>query len=287
MMRPVDSTPRSRYVQRNQGAERVGQVLELLSLSAWPLSLRELSEQLGMHASTAHRLLKTLEDEGMIARPDGTELYRLGPTILRLSTRMLSQFPVRDIAAPYLYRLSSELGLTVSLSKYEDGFVTYLDCKESPEPIHIVLRAGGTAPAHCVPSGWVQLAYLGDAELDRLAERGLKPCSSGTVVDRAALKYHLESVRERGYAVGGDWLPGVDGVAVAVLDTAEHPIAAISVIAFAGQIQQTQLAGIVAALRQAADEVAVKLGSVAPDGRAGLRQVPLPNDESRGTPRSE
>src|SRR6266487_3202577 len=86
MMRPVDTNARSRYVQRNQGAE----------------------------------------------------LYRLGPTILRLSTRMLSQYPVRDIAAPYLYRLSLDLGLTVSLSKYEDGYVTYLDCKESPEPIHIV-----------------------------------------------------------------------------------------------------------------------------------------------------
>src|SRR6266498_17541 len=117
MMRPVDTNPRSRYIQRNQGAERVGQVLELLSLAARPLSLRELSEQLGMHASTAHRLLKTLEDEGLITRPDATELYRLGPTILRLSTRMLSQYPVRDIAAPYLYRLSLDLGLTVSLSK--------------------------------------------------------------------------------------------------------------------------------------------------------------------------
>lgn len=263
MMRPVETNPRSRYVQRNQGAERVGQVLELLSLSARPLSLRELSEQLGMHASTAHRLLKTLEDEGLIMRPDATELYRLGPTILRLSTRLLSQFPVRDVAAPYLYRLSADLGLTVSLSKYEDGYVTYLDCKESPEPIHIVLRAGGTAPAHCVPSGWVQLAYLGDAELDRLSERGFSPCSSGTPVDRAALKRHLEVVRQRGYAVGGDWLPGVDGVAVAVLDTTERPIAAISVIAFAGQIQQTQVAGIVAAMREAADEIAVRLGNEA------------------------
>src|SRR5690349_5735871 len=113
----VDTSPRSRYVQRNQGAERVGQILELLSLAARPLSLQDLSQQLGMHASTAHRLLKTLEDEGLVARAAGTELYRLGPTILRLSTRMLSQYPVRDVAAPYLYRLASDLGLTASLSK--------------------------------------------------------------------------------------------------------------------------------------------------------------------------
>jgi len=214
----VDTSPRSRYVQRNQGAERVGQILELLSLAARPLSLQELSQHLSLHPSTAHRVLKTLEDEGLITRADGTELYRLGPTILRLSTRMMSQFPVRDVAAPFLYRLASDFSLTASLSKYEDGYITYLDCKESPEPIHIVLRAGGTAPAHCVPSGWAQLAYLGDAEVDRLAERGLCPYGSGRPVDVDALKQHLQGVRARGYAIGGDWLPGVDGVSVAILE---------------------------------------------------------------------
>jgi DNA-binding IclR family transcriptional regulator len=270
----VEPSARSRYVQRNQGAERVGQILELLSLAARPLSLQELSQSLGLHASTAHRLLKTLEDEALIARADGTELYRLGPTILRLSSRMMSQFPVRDVAAPYLYRLSSDLGLTVALAKYEDGYVTYLDCKESPEPIHIVLSAGGRAPAHCIPSGWVQLAYLGNAEVDRLAERGLAPYGSGRPVDLDALKEHLSGVRKRGYATGGDWLPGVDGAAVAILDSLERPIAAISVIAFAGQIDHAQVPSMVLSMRQAADEIAAQLGSTPSGRRSTLRPLP-------------
>jgi IclR family KDG regulon transcriptional repressor len=280
-MRPVESSSRSRYVQRNQGAERVGQVLEILSLAARPLSLQELSQQLGMHASTAHRLLKTLEDQDLITRPDGTELYRLGPTILRLATRMLSQYPVRDVAAPYLYRLAADLGLTVSLAKYEDGYVTYLDCKEGPEPIHIVLRSGGTAPAHCVPSGWVQLAYLGNAELDWLAERGLCPTGSGTPIDLPSFRRHLETVRRNGYAVGGDWLPGVDGIAVPILDSFSRPIAAISAITFAGQLPATRVPEMVAAMRRAADEVAAQLGNLPSGERAGPRLVPPPDDPER------
>jgi DNA-binding IclR family transcriptional regulator len=278
-MSSVDTSPRSRYVQRNQGAERVGQILELLSLAARPLALQELSRSLGLHASTAHRVLKSLEDEGLVTRADGTELYRLGPTILRLSSRMLSQFPVRDVAAPYLYRLASDLALTVSLSTYEDGYVTYLDCKESPEPIHIVLRAGGTAPAHCIPSGWVQLAHLGDDEIDRLAERGLCPYGSGKPVDVDELKRHLRGVRRRGYATGGDWLPGVDGVAVAILDGDERPLGAISTIAFAGQIQPGKVPEMVAAMQHAADEIAARLGSPRRDRRGALR--PLPDRQTR------
>ena len=273
IIRRVETSPRSRYVQRNQGAERVGQILEILSLANRPLALQELSGALGLHASTAHRLLKTLEDEGLIARADGTELYRLGPTILRLSSRMLSQFPVRDVAAPHLYRLSLDLGMTVSLSTYDDGYITYLDCKESPEPIHIVLRAGGTAPAHCIPSGWVQLAYLGDGEIDRLAERGLCPYGSGKPVDLDELKQHLGDVRARGYATGGDWLPGVEGVAVAILDGAERPLAAISTIAFAGQLDAAKIPDMVAAMRHAADEVAARLGISPPVRSAGLRPI--------------
>ena len=260
IIRAVTTSPRSRFLQRNQGAERVGQVLELLSLSARPLSLQELSRELGMHPSTAHRLLKTMEDQALIARPHGAELYHLGPTILRLATRLLNQYPVRDVASPYLYRLAAELGFTTALAKYEDGYITYLDCKESADPIHVVLRSGGTAPAHCIPSGWIHLAYLGDAELNRLFDRGLCPCKSGQTVDRGELERRLRTIREQGYAAGGDWLPGVDGIAVPILDDGGLPIAAISLIAFAGQFTAAQVPAMAAAMRRAADEIAAKLG---------------------------
>ena len=261
----MDKTPRSRFLQRNQSAERVGQVLDLLSLSAQPFSLQDLSQRLGMHPSTAHRLLKTMEEQGLIARLDGTELYHLGPAILTLSTRMLNQYPVRDVAAPYLYRLASELGFTAALSKYDNGYVTYLDCKEGPDPVNIVLRSGGTAPAHCVPSGRAQLAYLDQAELGRLVERGLQPCGAGQPVNLDALKRELAAIRRRGYATGGGWLPGVAAVAAPILDIAARPIAAITVVAFKGQFTTEQIPVMAEAVLQAAQEVAAKMGNLSQD----------------------
>jgi IclR family transcriptional regulator, KDG regulon repressor len=258
----VDTGGRSRFLQRNQGAERVGQVLDLLSLSEYPLSLQELSDRLGMHASTAHRLLKTLEDQALITRLDSTELYRLGPKILTLSARMLSQYPVRDVAAPYLYRLASELGFTAALSRYGDGYVTYLDCKEGPEPINVVLRSGGRAPAMCTPSGRVQLAFLGVAELDRLAERGLEPCRVGEPSSPSALRDRLGIIRRRGYEAGGGWLAGVSGVAAPILDINDRPLAAITVVAFAGQFGPSEIPGMARAIKHATEEIAGKLGKV-------------------------
>ena len=76
---------------------------------------------------------------------------------------MLSQFPVRDVAAPYLYRLSSDLSMTIALSKYEDGYITYIgrtddvfkasDYRISPFELEsVLLEHEKVAEAAVVPS---------------------------------------------------------------------------------------------------------------------------------------
>jgi DNA-binding IclR family transcriptional regulator len=203
-----------------------------------------------------------MEEQELIARIDSTELYRLGPRILTLSTRMLNQYPVREIAAPYLFQLSSELGFTAALATYSNGYVTYLDCKEGPDPISVVLRAGGRAPAHAVPSGRVQLAYLDSAELDRLGEKGFEPGKDGETFSIQGLKQTMAEIREQGYDVGGRWLPGVSAVAAAILDLNGRPIAAITMVAFAGQFTDEQVPGMVAALKAATEAIGAKMGNL-------------------------
>ncbi len=152
----------SRFTQRNQAVERALQALEILSGGEAALSLQEISRRLQVHPSTAHRVLKPLEERGYITRWSETELYRLGPKVLMLATQMLSVISVREIAAPHLRRLSHAIGESVCLARYHDGEVTYQDCAEGPSSCIVVLRTGGRVPAHCVPAGRVQLAFLNE-----------------------------------------------------------------------------------------------------------------------------
>jgi IclR family acetate operon transcriptional repressor len=262
----MSQASRSRYLQRNQGVERMGHILEILSLSAQPLSLQALSRQLGSHPSSTHRVLKTMEEQGLIGRLGSTELYQLGPKILTLATRMLNRYPVRDVAAPYLYHLTFELGFTAALSHYSDGYVTYLDCKEGPNPTTIVLRPGGVVPAHCAASGRVQLAFLDPSEVDRLTQRGLQPCGPGEPKDVKSLTRMLAVIRERGYELEGGYFPGISTVAVPILDDESHPIAAIAVAAFAGQIPAEDVPRIASAIKDAARAIAAKLGHARGEG---------------------
>jgi DNA-binding IclR family transcriptional regulator len=253
--------PDGGFTQRTQAVQRALQVLDLFSLTSPELSLQEVSGRLGMAASTTHRLLKTLEESSWLARVEGTELYRLGPRLLTLSGQMLMQYPVREVAAPYLRRLAHELGQTVGLARYDDGSVVYLDCVEGPGAINLTLRLGGRAPAHCVASGRVLLAHFEGGEFDRLAARGLNPCMPGGRVEIEELRHDLEQTRSRGYAVDdGDWRPGIRAAAAAVLDSTRRPIVAVTVVGFTGDLTLEELDRIGHVVHGVAQEIGCALG---------------------------
>ncbi len=251
----------SPFTQRTQAVERALQLLDLFSLSAPELSLQEISAGLRMAPSTTHRLIKTLEGMSWLKRIEGTERYRLGPKLLALGGQLLLQYPVRDVAAPYLRRLAHQLGQTVGLAAYDDGAVVYLDCVEGPGTINITMRIGGRAPAHCVASGRALLAHLEPTELDRLAIRGLPPCMPQAASDLDALRRDLATTRSRGYAVDdGDWRPGVRAAAAAILDRSHRPVAAVTAVGFEGDLTMEQVHAIGLQVRDVATEVGRALG---------------------------
>ena len=169
----------SPFTQRNQAVERALRILELLSAGQASLSLQDISNHLDLHASTTHRLLKTLEEQDYLARLLGSDHYRLGPKVLTLASRMLNNLPVRELAAPHIRRLSLELGESVALATYDAGDTVYLDCAEGLNTMGVFLRPGGRGPALSVASGRVQLAFRHAIELQHLLDRQASQQSGG------------------------------------------------------------------------------------------------------------
>mgnify|MGYP001328487066 FL=1 len=61
------------------------EMLELFTLEKSEYQVKEIAEQLNIANSTAHRILKTMEEEGFIVKDHVTKRYRLGVSILALS----------------------------------------------------------------------------------------------------------------------------------------------------------------------------------------------------------
>jgi DNA-binding IclR family transcriptional regulator len=183
----------------SQTVERALSILEFLADE--PKGLGQVAEHLGVHKSTASRLLQTVEAQGFV-RHDERYTYRLGPRLLNLAFRTLAAIDVRVVAAPHLRRLGELTAQTVHLGCLDGGEVMYIDKHEGSQSVRMYSRIGKQAPLHCTGVAKAILAFRPEAERRALAERiTYVPHTKRTITTPAAFLAELDKVRARGFAV--------------------------------------------------------------------------------------
>src|SRR3954470_20840212 len=80
------------------------------------IGVSELSRELALSRSTAHRYIATLAQLGYLQQDPGSKRYRLGPKVLDLGFSAINSMDLREVAAPHLRALSDETGFTVNLA---------------------------------------------------------------------------------------------------------------------------------------------------------------------------
>ena len=109
-------------------------------------SLIECARATALPASTALRLLRTLEAAGFVARgEDG--LYRAGPNLIQLGARALAQEPVVEACRPAMARLVEATGESAYLSVPGPGSTAlYVAMVEGTHSIRHTSWVGRTGP---------------------------------------------------------------------------------------------------------------------------------------------
>lgn len=182
-----------------QSLHRSLDILEALALSPKGLTLTELSNRVGLHKSTVHRLLATLSDRHYVEEGPGG--IRLGLRVVEVGSRLLNSMELTTEARPLLRALSSHLGRVVHLGVLDEGQVVYLEKVEPVESIHMYSHIGRRAPFHCTGLGKAMAAFHREAEVAEWIERhGLPRKMPNTIVDPERLRQELSLVRQQGYA---------------------------------------------------------------------------------------
>ena len=192
---------RAAAVGGNQAVRRAIAVLKSFGDQAPEMALGELSRRVGLHKSTAYRLLCAFEDEGLIARNFETGRYRLGPELIVLGEQVLRQTGVRGVALPFLRDLAARTGERVDLEILSGANVVTIEEIAGRHVVAATSVIGMPWAAHATSNGKVLLAHLGAARQRRVLPRTLKRFTSRTIVDPVALARELETVRAQGYAV--------------------------------------------------------------------------------------
>jgi DNA-binding IclR family transcriptional regulator len=224
----------------------------------------ELARRLGLHKSTASRLLATLQRRGLVEQDEESGKYRLGLVVIRLAERAERTLDLRGIALPELERLARATRETVTLGIRDGDACRTVAQVDGPSMVACADWTGRTTPLHCVASGKVLLAAMAERDVLRIARPGLPARTARTITGLEALMEELARVRRRGYATAfSEWIEGANGVAVPVADAHGRVIASIGVWGPAFRVTAVRVAEIVASARAAAAAVTVRLGGAA------------------------
>ncbi|WP_404474440.1 IclR family transcriptional regulator [Microbacterium aerolatum] len=221
------------------------------------VSLKELVEQAGLHASTGRTLLSALAIHGLVGQIDSNRRYVLGPRFFELNRTYQLQNDLSAVAAPVLRRLWERTDETVHLSTLQHGRRVDISVLVSRQLLNINpsnMRAIADQPdplAHTA-AGKVLLAGASPAELVNLTAH---------TENRAQLDAELAAVRSAGYATNfEEETPGVCGIAAPVRDHTGRVTAAICVGYPAARRSDVHDRALLDAVVESAAELSAVLG---------------------------
>ena len=208
-----------------QSVERAITVMEYLSYQGWS-GVTEVANEIGIHKSTAYRLLATLRDRGMVEQDSATEKYRLGFGVVLLARTVTADLDVVRYASPVCESLSEETEETVTLTALEGEDAVVIHQTLSTSSMMNVDWSGWHTPLHTTAAGKVLLAHLPEPRRRAILKRPLESLTEHTIVDPALVREQLHEIRETGYAYTIEELEVGMNAAAAPIRTADGEVVA-------------------------------------------------------------
>lgn len=242
-----------------QSVERALNILETLA-RAGEAGVTELAKDLGVHKSTAFRLVSTLETHGLVEQTEDRGKYRLGVGLLRLAGATTARLDVVQEARPVCRKLATDTGETVNITVLSDRSALYVDQVAGTSSLQTHNWVGQHIPLHATANGKVLMSGLTAEQRAGLLRR-LPSYTELTITRSARLQAELVTVREQGYAVAVDELEvGLTAVAAPIHNAHGDVIASMSVSGPTFRFTAARTSEATAALVAAAAEVSHRLG---------------------------
>lgn len=189
-------------------------------------AMTEIAEHVGLHKSTVHRMLATLEEKGFIERDRSTDRYHLGLKMWELSANLSRSDDQATIWLPEMERLRDKLGETVSIY-VRDGFERIrMQAVQSNQPVRRVAPVGVRLPLYAGASSKVLIAYSDPV----IQESIFGDAAWLNSIDLDQYKQQLEEVCLQGYATSFEERePGAAALSAPIFNRKGKLTAALSV----------------------------------------------------------
>lgn len=243
-----------------QSVDRAITILEILARRG-EVGVSEVAGEIGVHKSTAFRLLGALESRGLVEQAEDRGKYRLGFGVIRLAGAVSGRMDVVSQGRSVCERLAAEIGETVNVAVAQARYAVNVDQVRGPSHVATYNWVGQLTPLHATSSGKVLLAGFDERARSEVVDAGLERFTERTITTPEALDRELELTRERRYAVTvEEYETGLNAMAAAIRSFRSDVVAAVSVSGPAFRLTEERMHELAPRLVAGADEISHRLG---------------------------
>ncbi len=184
-----------------QSIDRALDILEAVAVREEGRSLTDISDYVGLHKSTAYRIIMTLVNRGYLEKSrEGN--YRIGYRLIETTSYYINNLELLTEARPFIAEINTHLGLASYLGVLDGDQVVYAENINAPSASRLYSVRRTRVNAYCSSLGKCILANYSNSELEDI----MKDCSfikftPNTISDMQQLHAELAKVRKQGWAM--------------------------------------------------------------------------------------
>lgn len=243
-----------------QSLIKASNILSFLKSENREFTIAEISEEVKMPPSTAHRILRTLIKCDYVQKDEKTHLYSLGAGLIPLGIAATSYINPQKIATKILKNLSKQT--------LEDSFLVIKSGKkglvisksEGNHSLKIVENFGLEVDLHCGAVRKTILAFQSDEFIEEYINSGLHDYLSGRV-DTELLRNELLEIREKKYAISNsEYIKDAIGIGAPVFNYNGELLGSIGIVMPKKRYAEDLRDSLIEAVKASAIEFSRNLG---------------------------
>ena len=235
---------------------RAGQILKAFSDTGnQDLGISEIAARTDLSLSTAHRIVRSLVDIGLLAQNNATGKYKLGNLVIDLG-RQATDVRGLDIQAyPEMQSLVDDTGEGVNLGVLVRQRVVYVQRIFGHHPLRTDFPVGTDVPVHCSAIGKSILAFSENSTVEDCIQYDFKPRTAHTLNDLDMFWNQLRGIQKSGYSIDREeFIEGITCIGAPIF-AGKRVIAGLAVQAPSSRMTEQVIAHTIPKVIHAAENI--------------------------------